>query len=639
MKKKLIKFIQYFDFFGAKFSLKYKNYEYFKSFLGGIIYIFFLFFTFIFVVVSLISFSEKERMIINYYDSQLSETDIISFKNYSYGIGFKGDCEGEENSTDIFNDFFSYEFHYVSIHKNNNEREVNKYKINTHICEYSDFNYYSPDKIDLINVTNDYFCPDYLNESIQGIYTDNIFNYYEISLIAKYTDPDYYDNYYKLLTNNDCKLHIFSPIIAMDMDNVSSPFEYYLFDSFLQINPINYNKRNIFYKINKFKSFTNQLLDNFHLTNYLDYSFFDDYFLLKSVNRFSEKYNDYEKFARIYLRADTKRTNISREYERASNVIARIFSICSLIYFVLKNIISYLDKFYALNSVIRKIFKFNNVEGTDSHNLVRNIYKKLKISKIFKNQKFNIKTFYKYDHNKLNQDKLSFIGSNSDTNINKSILYIKPKSNKEININPNDKNEKNESVTLFMKGENKVSITHINNKSTQSFELQNSKNSLNFKFNPINLRPQSELNKKAEICLIYNFYEIFIYLFCFNLAKKKLEKKNKYMKKAVDKLLYNLDIHIYFNKMQMIELLNTVIFESYENSILKFLCKPYISISSHKTNIIDYLPKMYNPEINNQYLNEFVMNYNKFSEMKSKSKKDEKILKLLNQEIINLFGY
>ena len=40
MKKKLIKFIQYFDFFGAKFSLKYKNYEYFKSFLGGIIYSF-----------------------------------------------------------------------------------------------------------------------------------------------------------------------------------------------------------------------------------------------------------------------------------------------------------------------------------------------------------------------------------------------------------------------------------------------------------------------------------------------------------------------------------------------------------------------------------------------------------------------
>ena len=33
------------------------------------------------------------------------------------------------------------------------------------------------------------------------------------------------------------------------------------------------------------------------------------------------------------------------------------------------------------------------------------------------------------------------------------------------------------------------------------------------------------------------------------------------------------------------------------------------------------------------------MNYNKFSEMKKKNKKDEKILKLLNQEIINLFGY
>ena len=65
------------------------------------------------------------------------------------------------------------------------------------------------------------------------------------------------------------------------------------------------------------------------------------------------------------------------------------------------------------------------------------------------------------------------------------------------------------------------------------------------------------------------------------------------MKLAVDKLLINLDIHVYYNKMHMIELFNFILFEPYQNSILKLISKPYISLESSKPNLVDYLPKIY----------------------------------------------
>ena len=101
------------------------------------------------------------------------------------------------------------------------------------------------------------------------------------------------------------------------------------------------------------------------------------------------------------------------------------------------------------------------------------------------------------------------------------------------------------------------------------------------------------------------------------------------MKKSVEKLLYNLDIHVYFNKMHMIELFNYIFFESYQNNILRFLSKPYISLSHNKYNLIDYLPKIYKPDLNYQEYNDFIISYNKIIELKDKNKIEEKLYNMV----------
>ena len=118
MKKNIIPFIKFFDYFGMNFNFKYKTYESYKSVLGGIIYIIFLLSLIIYSLITSIIFYKREKITINYYDSQLSITDSISFQNFSYGIGFIGKCDNDEANI-LFNQLFNYEFNYVKTTKNN----------------------------------------------------------------------------------------------------------------------------------------------------------------------------------------------------------------------------------------------------------------------------------------------------------------------------------------------------------------------------------------------------------------------------------------------------------------------------------------------------------------------------------------
>jgi len=627
MKQKFVNFITYLDFFGINFNFKYKHHESFKNFIGGFISTIFLIILITHTLTSIFIFFNKEKMSINYYETDFPKTDSISFQNYSYGIGFLGSCNNNEKN-ELFSNLFSYNFSYVTITKNYNNIEKKRYPINFHLCTYSDFYYYSNETLDLMEVNGTYFCPDYLNYSMKGFYNDEEFNYYEITIYAKYTNEEFYQVYYNLLINNDCKFHIFFPIISQNMYNYSYPFEYHLFDLFFSLNPIMYSKRNIFFKLQKFKNYHNYFFDIYDTKYYLDYSLYDDYYLYKSNERFTNKYNDYDKFASIYLRADTKIINISREYQKISILISGITSFFYSIYLLLKFILFYFKRFYAYNSVIRKIFKFHCIRDTDTFDLVNDLQKKLKINQILQYQKMNcnIPSFYKFDQTKR---KTSLLETKSDSNIHRSLFQNKNKDEKKEN-----QNEKNESLLLFMKSENiekKSSKTNINLKSN-FFDLQNS---FNFKFNPAVIK---KFERRLDFSLKYNLYELFTYMFCKDLTKGNLSKKHKYMDKAIENLLNNLDIHVYFNKMQMIELFNFILFEPYQNTILKFLSKPYLSITSYKFNLIDFLPKMFKTEFTKQELTDFTHGYKKLLKTRKKNIIEEKLCNMVNLEIGNLFG-
>ena len=109
---------------------------------------------------------------------------------------------------------------------------------------------------------------------------------------------------------------------------------------------------------------------------YLDYAGYDDYSIYKSSRRFSENSLDYDKFISIYLRADSSRTTISRNYQKISESIAEISAIFSNLFIFLCIIVRYINDFYSNNNIFRYIFKFKNIKDTESYDLNKNIKKK-----------------------------------------------------------------------------------------------------------------------------------------------------------------------------------------------------------------------------------------------------------------------
>ena len=644
-KKKIKNCFKYFDFFGTFFYLRYKGKRKYKSTFGGIIFILFVITTVIFSIISLHSFFRKDNISIIYYNTQISPTDNISFYNYSYGIGFLGSCDKEN---DVFSRLFEYDFNYVVMNNSLLNRTMIKYKIGKHKCNHSDFFYKSTNILDSMRINNIYYCPDYTKNVINGIYTDEIFRYFELTLKAKYIQEEDYDKYYKLLSINDCKFHLFVPSLTIDVYNFFKPFDYTFNDLFFQLNPTTHIKRNVFYKIHKFQSSNDYFFDTFKTENYIDYSKYDDYASYKSKESFSQKYEDFNTFATIYLRADSVRTNIERRYQKISECIAQISGIFSTLFIFLRLIMSYVNNFKANNNIFRNIFKFKNIKDTASYSLIQNIKRKISVKKVKRLERISMmEEFGSFRPGQsVNQLKLIFFEHHSHSSESKNYRSEnKCTLNMKDDKKENDLNEKNESNYYFNRNENNIDYKiasnnrSINNSSSISY-INNSKSPFGFIFN--NLRTgnikKNYLIKKNELLLNFNFKETFLYLCCFKKSSPVLKTKIKYLEKAQSYFFENLDIQMYFKKMYLIEILNYIIFEPYQNYLLHFLSKPSISISEYNLGFIDYLNKIYKSDYKSDDINEFIKSYNQLIEIKEKSQKDKKLNNIINIEMGYLFG-
>ena len=214
--------------------------------------------TIVFTLLNFLTFIKKDNISVIYYNTQIDPTDNISFYNYSYRIAFLGTCD---KNNDIFSELFEYDLKYVIKDNLNLIYEKNNIKIGFHKCNHSDFFNKTNKVMDLMGIKDSFYCFNDSKMGINGIYTDETFSYIELTIKAKYLEEDNYDKYYKLLTTDDCKIKMFFLLTSIDMNNYNNQINYSLFELFLEISPVNYLKRNIFYKVYRFDSSENFLFD------------------------------------------------------------------------------------------------------------------------------------------------------------------------------------------------------------------------------------------------------------------------------------------------------------------------------------------------------------------------------------------
>ena len=377
--KDIKKFLKKLDLFGVNLNFKYQANDTYTTSLGGLFILLFGGVALGFGVYYFIPFIKRKNLNIIYYTMNIPSTEQIRFKESkaAFTIGFQCDEKNGINAEDLFNLESRFVIYTKDIHGKSNKK---KETLTWHYCKYEDFYNNHNDSIDYLNL-NTYQCLDDYDRTVEGIFSDQIFSYYEFAVTNKYKNEENHHKITDYLSENDCKLNIYYTDITIDLTNYKEPIKPFLDSIFIQLNPTLDIKRNVF--------FMNQYL-------------FDDDFMFavfsgdekpKQIETLFSRYEEYAlymglgynpnnlEYAKVFIRADTKKTTIKRTYQKLTEFYADASSLLIALYEVLIIIFTYLNNFYAEQSVTKKLFFFKEI-GLKPFSTTKNYAKLLEINSL-----------------------------------------------------------------------------------------------------------------------------------------------------------------------------------------------------------------------------------------------------------------
>ena len=520
--------IRWFDFFGESFTFRYKDEDKHASILGGIICIIFYIIAFLYFIYNFIPFIKRENFSLQYYTMNLEETEKIKLAEETTAFAF-GLTDNSDNKEYNISNLFKLNIVFVESPKG--EKKTEK-ELNYTLCDLEkNYNNKISNKTfyDLkINELNCLSQEDLEKNILKGIYTDDFFSYYDISVESLYQDNETHNNLINdYLMKYDCKLQFYYTDISLDLNNVDEPFSSFLNSLFLQLVPTLVQKKNILFM--NYHLFDDNLYlhiggdDKIMMTNEskTGLSRVEDYFLYKGLERTSRNYKDDMTYAKMYIRVDNRKVVVKRRYQDFMEFYADTSALLLSIFWILGVIFAYYDRIKANHSISKKLFYFEGI--TD------NKFQKFKELKEI-----------------LNSDEES------------------EKNNKKEEIqSPN-------SVHLYLPNNE-----HSNNNAILNNGLQNgTKMEIN----------SDKIKKEEDKNLIdYSSYNIFEMIWSFKLCcckTKNFKNKVNIFKQARIMIDRKLDIVFYIRNMILFEYINKISLNN--KSIINFLSRPIIYINGDK---------------------------------------------------------
>ena len=649
------KFLKKLDLFGVNLNFKYQANDTYTTALGGLFILIFGAVALGFGIYYFIPFINRKNLSIIYYTMNIPKTESINLKDSkaAFSIGFQ--CDENENFK--VKNIFELQSRFV-IYTKDMEGKSNKKKedLSWHYCEYQDFYNKYNDSIDYLGL-NQFQCLDDYEKSIEGIFSDQIFSYYEFAVLNKNKTKENFNTIYQYLSQSDCKLVIYYTDITIDLTDYKEPIKPFLNSIFIQLNPTLDIKRNIY--------FMNQYL-------------FDDDFMFavfsgdekpKQIETLFSRYEEYAlyvgldfnpnnvEYAKVFIRADTKKTTIKRTYQKVTEFYADASSLLIALYEVLIIIFSYINNFYAEQSITKRLFFFKELDVKDFKNPKR--YKKIlellaltgdsniknmetiQFDLDLKNSKINLKKHNTPMH--IRKNKICFEKSRGS-----SLNYeFKENTNSEKNENTNRKMNKVFSIDAIDKGENNEKISHylnsaikLNNyrkdqkKQTILIDLEEEKSAEskvkeNKEDKTIKENKESNDNKEKDSDFSFNVFEIFCVTFCSRCIKGKLKLKHQLNEKANELLYYKLDIHAYLRNMFLFDIINQTIIDGKKKNIINFLSRPLISV--HKKEKIE--EEIFYQDYEESEFDKLYEGIVELAQKDDKEKREEKLMNLVNKSL------
>ena len=539
MKKSIVihtikKLFRSVDFFGESFTFRYKDEDKHSTVLGGILCIIFYSFAILYFGLNLKPFLNSEHFSLQYYAMNIDKDK--EKKLYDWPMEFAFGFTVDNNNISEISNLLDIKVKYtVKINNKSNDTR----KIKTHKCTREDFT-----KIDnetFINSSIDsYFCinKNDFEDSPQGIFTDDKFSYYVISVVSN-SEINETNQIYKTnkaindyLTENDCKLQFYYVDLAINANNKSHPNSTFLNSVFLQLNPTLIQKKNIFYmdynlSDDDYWIHFNHNQESLNISTFTGFSRVEDYATYKGLNRSNKEIPDINAYAKIYIRADNKKIEIQRRYQDFMEFYADNSALLLSFFWILGIIFAYYDRIKANHSISKKLFYF---EGTKNNlNELQGI-KKIK---------------HLIDSDKTLENNIEKINNNPD---NFNILHLRVNSNQKMNSN------------------NKIM--------RNNFVRRDTKTELNVKKEE--LRPDKNLIDYSE----YNIFEMIGSSKLFKCKTKKFKTKVNIFRQAKEMIDNKLDIIFYIRNMFLFELIKKISLEN--KHIVNFLSRPIIHLNPDK---------------------------------------------------------
>ena len=646
-------FFQKIDVFGVPYSFKHKKSEKYNTSLGGFIFFLFIVAVLIIGIYYFIPFYNRKNLSIIYYSMNMPVTDTIklSESKASFAIGLA--CPFEEKTQVSGKDLFDLQLTYI-IYTTDHEGKKNKVKqrLSSHPCNYADFYNNYNDTFDFMSL-NQYECLDKKDNIFQGIYTDEVFIYYEFSVVSKNDSVELFQKIDRYLTEQDCRLELYYTDITIDFDNYNEPISPYINSVFIQLNPTLFLKMNVYFKNQYFNN------DNFLLfvfdekqettTIHTLFSRIEDYSLYKGLNRGVSLPNDNTKYANIYIRADTSKTTIKRKYQKVMEFYADSSSLLIALFDVLYIVFSFVNRFYADHSLSKQIFFFKEAENKHfdinrKSNQIKNLIKLVDPLIEQKNIPLNVNDSNNQSP-QANEDKNDIYANKLKEGINiynMSNNMIKKESLSKIDgiYKPNDVRKfYNKKMRNKLHRKIKFSKDNDNERNNQDLNtIQTTKRSIinRYKIKPVTISTISfkgikeiGLEKMGRIIFKYNIFEIFWSYLGTCCMTNKLKTKKDLTQKSNNLLNDKLDISLYIKNTILIDIFNQALINDNMKSMTKFISRPIISLSKSGERNVSQFYKSYK-------LADFDNLYEDISNMSKKhrlTQAEQKIISLVYNEL------
>lgn len=641
MEKKctLLNALKRFDFFGVRFNFYYKSKEKFHSATGGIIFICFALIVVITIIIRLVPFINRKSMSIIYYTSKLPTTEEISFKNYSSSFAFGLVCDSVQVTEEI-NKHFYFEVNYVKYRKNSPVTSKERKKIDFTHCSHNSFYNKLNETFNEFGL-EEYFClSEELIYPIKGLYNDKVFNYYEIILKSSIINNDTVDySFLTLMTKSECKISVFFTDTAIEVKNFKNPNIPIINTKFIPLNPYETVKMDLYFKLSHFESFNSYFSDSSQISYFLGFSNFYKYSVFHGEKRFTDNSEDNGVFSKIYLRADSERDIIQRNYQKLTEFLVAVYSQFSQVFVILFILVSLMNSFYAQHSIMKEIFQFKETKSKAGMNqtVLKEHLQKMKFNTLA-----GIKLQTENPVKKIHQFNLEDIHANKNKRFSTKPQHLFEIFNQNLSqtkttlasITEEKLNENSEENIVVLNKKIKSRLSTIKSDITPHHRLSSyyPKKKEFVQSAKFTFKPKKEVENEI-IPFKYNIIElIFIFLFpCFEW--KSLKRKNILLEKAKSKLFFQLDILTYLKNMQLLDLLNYVVFEKHENTIVRFLSKPSISFAN-RNDIYDQIHTVNN--INSNEIDEFYSSVKYLFGKENKNSKEERLCHITMIELNEL---